>query len=109
MAKQRVTPPNDDQLILPLYPLRNSDLLSNHWLEHRLPLEPEWHEHAQHAKAVLENLAELWKVEKDRVALYGDEAGLEHKFIQPVFEALGWHIKYQTYLNGREPDCSFFK
>jgi hypothetical protein len=28
--------------LLPFGALRNSDLLSNHWLEHRLPLEPEW-------------------------------------------------------------------
>jgi hypothetical protein len=56
----------------------------------------------------MERLLEIWRAEKDRVALYGDEAGLEHKFIQPVFEALGWHIKYQTYLNGREPDYALF-
>jgi hypothetical protein len=105
---RRIIVPDDQQLVLPLYPLRNSDFLSNHWLEHRLPLEPEWREHAQLAKDVMGEVLTLWKAEKDRVALYGDEAGLEHKFIQPVFEALGWHIKYQSYLNGREPDYALF-
>ena len=42
------------------------------------------------------------------VELYGDEAGLEEKFIQPVFDILGWHLKYQTYLNRRSPDYALF-
>ena len=45
---------------------------------------------------------------RDRVKRYGDEAGLEEKFIQPVFKSLGWHLKYQTYLNRREPDYALF-
>ena len=32
----------------------NSDFLSNHWLEHRLPLEPEWAEQTEAAGVVLE-------------------------------------------------------
>ena len=95
-------------MLLPLSPLRNRDFLSNHWLEHRLPLEPEWQEHRAAADDVLQRLLSLWRVESARVALYGDEAGLEEKFIQPVFEALGWHLKYQTYLNRREPDYALF-
>lgn len=47
-------------------------------------------------------------MESTRVALCGDEAGMEEKFIQPVFENLGWHLKYQTYLNRREPDYALF-
>jgi type I restriction-modification system DNA methylase subunit len=105
---RRISVPDDRQLVLPLYPFRNSNFLSNHWLEHRLPLEPEWADNADYVKDVMEGLLTLWKTEKDRVELYGDEAGLEHKFIQPVFEKLGWHIKYQTYLNGREPDYALF-
>ncbi len=45
---------------------------------------------------------------EDRAEKYGDEAGLEQKLIQPVFEALGWQIKYQTFLQGREPDYALF-
>jgi hypothetical protein len=30
----------------------------------------------------------VWR--NTRLGLYGDEAGLEEKFIQPVFESLGW-------------------
>jgi hypothetical protein len=90
-------------MTLPLAALRNSNFLSNHSLEHRLPLEPAWNERKGAAGPVLERLLSLWRVEGERVALYGDEAGLEEKFIQPVFEILGWHLKYQTFLNRREP------
>ena len=45
---------------------------------------------------------------KDPCRALRDEAGLEEKFIQPVFRALGWHLKYQTFLNGREPDYALF-
>ena len=75
-GSRRTAIPDDQQLVLPLYPLRNSEFLSNHWLEHRLCLEPEWREYAQHAQEVMGKLMTLWKAEKDRVALYGDEAGL---------------------------------
>ena len=95
-------------MILPLLPMRNRDFLSNHWLEHRLPLEPEWLEQTEAAQVVLERLLSLWHTEKNRVERYGDEAGLEEKFIQPVFKALGWHLKYQAYLNRREPDYALF-
>ena len=46
--------------------------------------------------------------EKSRAPLDGDEAGLEEKFIQPIFEILGWHTKYQSFLQGREPDYALF-
>ena len=95
-------------MTLPLSPVRNHDLLSNHWLKHRLPLEPEWREQSEAAHVVLQRLLVLWQTEKDRVERYGDEAGLEEKFIQPVFKSLGWHLKYQTYLNRREPDYALF-
>lgn len=96
------------QIPLPLSPVRNQEFLSNHWLEHRLPLEPDWEEHRQAALAALRALIALWRTEKERVSLYGNEAGLEEKFIQPVFERLGWRIKYQSYLDRREPDYALF-
>ena len=101
-------PAEEAQLTLPFGPMYNRDLLSNHWLEHRLPLEPEWNELQERANHFAQRLLELWQTEKDRVELYGDEAGLEEKFIQPVFEALGWKLKYQAYLRGREPDYALF-
>lgn len=99
---------DERQMALPPSPLRNRNFLSNHWLEHRLPLEPEWHEEAEVAQIVLERLLSLWLAEKHRVERYGDEAGLEEKFIQPIFKGLGWHLKYQTYLKRREPDYALF-
>ncbi|MHC4697495.1 MAG: DNA methyltransferase, partial [Planctomycetota bacterium] len=102
--KKRVT-----HALLPFSPVRNSALLSEHWLEHRLKLEPEWTEARQHADEALTNLLDLWQVQRSRVEQYGDEAGLEQAFIQPVLQALGWKIKYQTYLDRREPDYALFE
>ena len=99
---------NESQLTLPFGPVHNRGLLSNHWLEHRLPLAPEWQGLLEAARGLAQQLLELWHVEKHRVELYGNEAGLEEKFIQPVFEALGWKLKYQTFLRGREPDYALF-
>lgn len=97
-----------EQLSLPFRPIRNSEFLSNHWLEHRLPLEPEWNSLQDRAKEAVQELITLWRVERDRAEKYGDEAGLEEKLIQPVFEALGWQLKYQTFLQGRGPDYALF-
>ncbi len=99
---------NGQQLLLPFGPVRNRELLSNHWFEHRLPLEPEWSELEKAAQKAAEKLIDLWRIEKDRAPKYGDEAGLEEKLIQPVFEILGWKLKYQTFLQGREPDYALF-
>jgi hypothetical protein len=92
---------------LPLGYLRNSDLLSTHWLENRLPREPEWEEFGEAARALLERLSRLWQTEQHRVDRY-NEQGLEHAFIQPVFEELGWKLNYQTFLRGRKPDYALF-
>ena len=105
---RRATIPDDRQASLPFSPVRNREFLSNHWLEYRMRLEPEWQEQRQGALECLKQLLALWQVEATRVDLYGNEAGLEEKFIQPVFARLGWHSKYQTYLNRREPDYALF-
>jgi hypothetical protein len=94
--------------MLPFGPVHNVGLFSSHWLEHRLELEPEWQELRDEAGGVLKSLAELWKVERSRVERYGDEQGLEVGFIQPVLFALGWKLKYQTFVQGREPDYALF-
>jgi Eco57I restriction-modification methylase len=99
---------SESQLLLPFSAVRNSNLFSNHWLERRLPLEPEWKEFGSEAADVLQQLLAIWEKERTRVEKYGDEAGLEHAFIQPMLEALGWTLKYQTFLQGREPDYALF-
>lgn len=86
----------------------NSNLFSSHWIEHRLGLEPEWQEERDSAQTVLDCLKKLWKVQRNRVEKYGDEQGLEEAFIQPVLDALGWKLKYQTFLQGRKPDYALF-
>jgi hypothetical protein len=96
------------QLTLQFGPIVNREFLSNHWLDHRLPLEPEWDELREAAAEAAGKLFKLWNREKNRVEHYGDEAGLEEKFIQPIFEILGWNLKYQAYLQGREPDYALF-
>jgi hypothetical protein len=96
------------QLLLPFSAVRNENFLSNHWLQHRLPLEPEWAEVLEDAKAALSDALDIWRRERTRVEKYGNEQGLEHGFIQPMFEALGWSIQYQPYLQGRKPDYALF-
>ncbi len=111
LSRDGVNPETIDakmQLILPFGPIVNREFLSNHWLGLRLPLEPEWTELRFAAAEAAAKLIALWEKEKHRVEHYGNEAGLEEKFIQPVFEILGWSLKYQTYLQGREPDYALF-
>jgi len=95
------------QLKIPFGPLRNSNLFSNHWLEHRLTLEPEWTECRPFAVRLLGQLAELWRQQKNRVDQY-TEPTLEEAFIQPVFKELGWTLLYQPFLRGRKPDYALF-
>lgn len=96
------------QLALPFSPLRNQGLFSNHWLEHRLSLEPEWAELRDDAAAVLRALVDIWRAQRTRVEHYGGEQALEQAFIQPVLHALGWPLIYQTHLRGRKPDYALF-
>jgi hypothetical protein len=96
------------QLALRLSPLNNSELFSNHWLQKRLLLEPEWNAQEERAIQVLEKLLTLWREQHNRVEQYGNEPSLEHAFIQPVFQALGWKLIYQTHLRGRKPDYALF-
>jgi hypothetical protein len=95
------------QLKIPFGPLRNSNLFSNHWLEHRLTLEPEWTEYRPLAVRLLGQLAELWRQQKNRVDQY-TEPTLEEAFIQPVLKELGWMLLYQQFLRGRKPDYALF-
>lgn len=94
--------------LLPFGPLRNSNLFSNHWLEHRLPLEPEWTDFRAESNAALARARDLWRQQRGRVERYGREAPLEEAFIQPLFEALGWRLYYQAPLQGRTPDYALF-
>jgi len=93
----------DRQLTLPLGPVRNSNLFSNHWLENRLPLEPEWRDLHDEAVALLNRLGGLWLQERNRVEEYR-EAALEEAFIQPILKALGWTLNNKPGLQGQTPD-----
>ncbi len=108
MAPSRMPGPDPRQLPLPYSALRNSEFLANHWFEHRLPLEPEWQAVGPTLARIASGLLDLWKTQKTRVDRYGIEASLEQAFIQPVFQLLGWKLKYQTFLQGREPDYALF-
>jgi len=100
--------PRQHQQSLQFEPHRNSALFSSHWLESRLRLEPEWTEYRTDAEAALSQLTALWERQRNRVERYGAEAPLEHAFIQPVLELLGWKLHYQTFLQGRKPDYALF-
>ena len=97
-----------EQLNLPFNDLRNRSLLSSHWLEKRLQLEPEWAELRNESYHAFLRLVDLWRIERGRVEHYGAEQTLEQAFIQPIFEILGWKIFYQTHLQGRSPDYALF-
>lgn len=107
MARRPELMPDGRQLSLNLFPFRNRNFLSNHWLEQRLHLEPEWHERREAGQQALKALQKLWSVQATRVELYGNEAGLEHGLIQPVLHILGWQIKYQAFLMGASPTTPF--
>ncbi|HWE95247.1 MAG TPA: Eco57I restriction-modification methylase domain-containing protein [Tepidisphaeraceae bacterium] len=96
------------QLQLQFSPIRNHGLFSNHWLENRLPLEPEWVRLRADAIALLSALTDLWRVQRNRVEQYGGEQALEQAFIQPVLDALGWRLLYQTHLRQQKPDYALF-
>ena len=106
MPTQRAQP--QQTALLPFGSLRNSDLFSNHWLEHRLLLEPEWNDLRAESDAALDRVTDLWRQQRSRVEQYGREAPLEQAFIQPLFEALGWLLYYQAPLQGRTPDYALF-
>lgn len=97
-----------EQLELHFGPWRNSGLFSAHWLKNRLPMEPEWDALQKEAEEFTSFLFDFWRVQKSRVAKYGSEATLEQAFIQPIFDKLGWTLKYQTQLDGRKPDYALF-
>ncbi|MFH1749140.1 MAG: DNA methyltransferase [Planctomycetota bacterium] len=100
--------PTSDSALLPFGALLNCDLFSNHWLEYRLLLEPEWTELRAESDGALAQATDLWRQERDRVEQYGSEASLEQAFIQPLFEILGWKLIYQTWLQNRKPDYALF-
>ncbi len=95
------------QLALPFEPMKNKNLLSNHWLDERLRLEPEWADCRRRAVDLLGQLGSLWREQRERVSQYA-EANLEQAFIQPVLAQLGWMFLYQTSLRGRKPDYALF-
>src|SRR5438552_11897636 len=99
--------PRSTQLKL-LGSVRNSELFSSHWLKNRMPLEPEWNEVQGAASEALNSLVELWHEQRNRVEQYGGEQSLEHAFVQPVLQVLGWKLIYQTHLRGRKPDYALF-
>jgi hypothetical protein len=100
--------PDPRQLSLSFSAVQNSELLAVHWLEQRLPLEPEWTTIRPRVEQIASELLALWAEQKPRVERYGNEASLEQAFIQPIFQRLGWKLKYQTFLQNREPDYALF-
>ncbi len=95
------------QLPLLFGPIRNRNLLSNHWLDERLRLEPEWADLRSTAEDLIGQLGLLWRQQRERVPQYA-EANLEQAFIQPILTRLGWTFLYQTSLRGRKPDYALF-
>lgn len=99
---------SNHQAALNFSALRNSELFSAHWLELRLPLEPEWRELSEDAARALDEVYSIWARERANLPLYQSEAALENSFIQPILRALGWSYIHQPTLNGRRPDYALF-
>jgi len=95
------------QRTLPFSAVRNSELFANHWVERRLPLEPEWEASSDAARACLDDIAALWTREADLLPTYG-EAALEDIWIRPVLRAFGWQFIPDTHIGGSEPDYALF-
>jgi hypothetical protein len=95
------------QLPLPFGPIRNRNLFSNHWIEHRLQREPEWTEFRRTAHGLLRQFATLWIEQRDLVGEYA-EASLEQAFIQPILTGLGWKFLYQAPVRSRRADYALF-
>lgn len=106
---QRKIDNKPEQLNFSFSVIQNHNFLSSHWIEHRLPLEPEWEECDEEVRYTLNSLIELWDKEHSRVEKYGNEPALEHAFIQPVLKILGWHSIYQPFLQNRKPDYALFR
>ena len=81
--------PAPEQLLFSFSAIRNSEFLAVHWFENRLPLEPEWQQVRDQVQDFAKSLLKLWSEQKNRVELYGNEASLEHGFIQAVLQLLG--------------------
>ena len=67
------------QFALPFNAIRNHGLFSNHWLEIRLPLEPEWTDLRDDAVEPLRKLTDLWRAQRTRIEQCGEQA-LEQAF-----------------------------
>lgn len=77
---------------LPMDQMQLKTLFSRHYLDSRLPLQPEW---LEDPTPVFEPLRELWRKAIDN----GDnwnEAQTEQEFIKPVLEVLGWSYIVQA-------------
>jgi hypothetical protein len=88
--------------------LTGKSLFSLHYLDTRLPAQPEWQEDAQPAFAAVHA---LWQ----KARTYGDawnEAQTEDEFVKPVLELLGWHfiVQAKSTKQGRinRPDYALF-
>jgi len=98
------------QLSLSAAPADNSGLFSTHWLEHRLPDEPEWTDPGvrQRAESALDQLAAVWATVRPQVEHFTSEAELEDEFVRPALDALGWSYLIQRPLRHRKPDYALF-
>lgn len=93
---------------LPFCPVRNSELFANHWLESRLPREPEWREQRDNAASCLDMLAQIWADKQELLSPDLGELTMEDEWVHPALDAFGWKYVYQTRIQGRQPDYALF-
>lgn len=89
---QKTSKQISSQRRLPMDQLQLKTLFSRHYLDSRLPQQPEW---LEDPITVFESLREIWRKAFDN----GDnwnEAQTEQEFIKPVLDVLGWSYIVQA-------------
>ncbi len=84
------------QTTLEELPFHNSNLFSSYYLSERLPERSEW-ECDEDARKVLEEITELYEVEKDLLPSYKEDALID-SWIDEVLDILGYGTNVETTL-----------
>ncbi len=93
-------------------PFNNSNLFSNHYLEHQVVRNPEWDDEEEGEVGLAEAFDEIKEALCTRINIVKrySEAELEEFLIRPIFAILGHHYSLQQKVSRNQhfPDYGFF-
>lgn len=93
--------------------VKNQNLFSNNYLNHRLPETTLWSSQKEKATIIFEEIQKIYESVKTLKLGPGEEAGLEDKFIRPVLKLLDFEWDVQPTTNRgtkkKRPDYALFK